>query len=255
VNSALTIALISATVSLLGAAYTAGSARATARLQHNLNVRLDEVTRQRIRQEQLAELVSRYREPLLLAAIDLQGRLYNILRYGFLPFVRAQDDEDRDYARHNTAFVLAQFFGWVEALRVDLQYLDPADTQDGRDLRRCLDNIRRILATDSIRDRRLRIFWGHQRAIGELMLATQQDDPATPGRRHCLGYAAFVHRLRHDAEFEAWFTRLIADVDSIAADASFDPERLTKTQHALVDLIDYLDPHCVRIPEDRRSRA
>ena len=68
------------------------------------------------------KIVSRFRDPLMHAAYDLQSRLYNILKQDFLGryFVHGTPRE-KDYAIENTTFVLAQFLGWIEAIREGVQ--------------------------------------------------------------------------------------------------------------------------------------
>jgi hypothetical protein len=264
---ALTIAVISAAASAVGIGVSTWSARSAIRLQDELARGAEAHSQEQQRKEKLEALVSRYRDPLLLAAVDLQSRLYNIIRQDFLAYLHDavvdsthgdgydSDGADRDYVRDNTVFVLAQFFGWVEALRVDVQFLDLGDVEQSRDLRLRLDAVRTVLADDQLPDQRLRLFWGQQRAIGELMLLPRAADPAGNSARECLGYARFVDRLHTDRAFASWFARLGTDLDSIAHDPTADWTRLTLMQHALIGLIDFLDQEQIRVPADRRTRV
>jgi hypothetical protein len=77
---AVLVALISAGVAVCSAAVTTYTTVRSIRLQHTLTLqraRLD-------RQEAGEDLVRRYREPLLLAAFDLQARIHNIVESGFV---------------------------------------------------------------------------------------------------------------------------------------------------------------------------
>jgi hypothetical protein len=216
----------------------------------------DELARGReaeTREQQLDQLVKHYRDPLLLAAFDLQSRLFNIVRRDFFAYFRSEDVSEREYALTNTLFVLAQFFGWVEALRVDVQFLDLGQLEPSRQLRDHLDAVRQVLATDRLPDRRLRVFWGQQRAIGELMMCDNDKD-GSPGRQ-CLGYAAFTSRLDDGESFGPWLSKLRRDLVDTAASKSFDPARLMQTQHALIDLINFLDDPPVRFPQRLRTKA
>jgi hypothetical protein len=62
--------------------------------------------------------VSRYREPLVSAALDLQARIYNLSTGRFF-------GEDRcSYHIDHTLYVFAQYLGWREIIREEVQFLD-----------------------------------------------------------------------------------------------------------------------------------
>src|SRR4051812_18677498 len=67
-----------------------------------------------------AKILARYREPLTASAYELQRRLQNILEDGFLAFL---DTEHREEAIESTAFRFAQYFGWSELFRRNIQLL------------------------------------------------------------------------------------------------------------------------------------
>jgi hypothetical protein len=83
------------------------------------------------------------------------------------------------------------------------------------------------------------IWRGEQRAIGERMIEREGH------RLDCLGYAGFLDR--DEKSFGRWLTRLERDVAEITKEPNL---RLTKLQHALVDLIRELDPASVRYPDE-----
>jgi hypothetical protein len=99
------------------------------------------------------------------------------------------------------------------------------------------------------------MFRGQQRAVGELMM-----QPAPAGEAaavgQCIGYAAFSARLDRDPAFAHWFASLEQDIRRLAADPDPDPDhrRLVALQHALLDLIDFLDDPPTRFPAEQRSR-
>lgn len=77
------------------------------------------------------------------AAFDLQSRVYNILfgfevsrrpgSSGFLQaFLLDGTEQQANYVRSSTAFVFAQYLGWVEIFREDLQFLDLGDSKTNR---------------------------------------------------------------------------------------------------------------------------
>ena len=73
-------------------------------------------------------------------------------------------------------------------------------------------------------------------------------------RLETLGYAAFLTGQK-DPEFDRWFAHLRADVDELAHGPDGDnDQRLRALQHALVDLIDFLDPGHIRVPTSERAK-
>jgi hypothetical protein len=243
------VAVISGAMSFIAAGIALMSQRNVARL----DAELEERRHERTKQEQADDLRSRYRDPLMNAAFDLQSRLGNIVGNTFLVrYSRAPDEASRSYARQSTLYVLAEYLGWVEVLRREIQFLDLGDELANRRWVRALEEIRDIMARDTV-DPALRVFRAEQRAIGELMLAAA---PEQNGARHleCLGYAAFVQRLENDPGFARWFEKLGADIDLLASEPDAHTERVVLLQNALVDVLDLLDPDCRRFGADRRVR-
>jgi hypothetical protein len=251
----LLVALISAATALFAAVLSvvisANAARGTARLQ-------DELERQRQRaskEELLEQVMSRYREPLLRAAFDLQSRVYNIVEQAFLlRYLQRGSPAEQEYACQNTMFVLAEYLGWVEILRRGVQFLDLGDVRRNRLLVERLEAIATILSTDHQFPEAIpRMFRGQQRAVGELMMDTARaGEQAAPGE--CIGYAAFTARLEREPGFARWFEPLEGDIRRLAANPAPDCRRLVALQHALLDLIDFLDDPPTRFPTEQRSR-
>lgn len=238
----LPISLISAAVALSSAGLSLYGIHLANRLQGE---------REKQNKEQMAEeLVARYRDPLLRAAFDLQSRLFNIVRQGFLTvyYLHGKDFE-RDYAVENTLYVLGQYLGWVEILRQDVQFLDLRNVDLNAKLVERLEAISSCLLTDTIRDPVLRLFSGEQRAIGEVMAS------ASDGMRHreVIGYASFITK-REDAGFSRWFAQLQSQISQLADEPGVHDERLVVLQHRLVDLIEFLDPGAVHFPRRHRTK-
>ena len=77
-----------------------------ARLSADLQAERDE----RLAQREAEKIVSKFRDPLLHAAYDLQSRIFNILRKAFLKTYYANgSDRDKEYAVENTVLLVAQF--------------------------------------------------------------------------------------------------------------------------------------------------
>jgi hypothetical protein len=210
------------------------------------------------RLERAEDLATRFRDPLLQAAYNLQSRLYNIAKQnllGRLVTAPGASQQERDYALHNTCFVFAEYLAWVEIIRRESQYIDPRSRENNRLIAHQLETVRDIMASsERFEDRELRIFRGDQRALGELMLvAVSQSTEGVP-RWECLGYAAFVERLTNDPKFGEWFAPLLQGIETLAKEAPHLPARGIELQHALVELMDVLDPHSHRIPSDIRGK-
>lgn len=209
----------------------------------------------RTREEEAERLVRKYRDPLARAAFDLQSRLYNIAMHDFLKdYLIDGNAAEQEYARESTLYVIAEFFGWVEIQRREIQFLDLRDAGKNRHLSEAIDALSVVFLT-KLPDTTLRVFRAEQRAIGEVMMAGTGG--GTP--RECLGYAAFVER-RRDPEFSRWFAKLEADVELLGREPGAHQSRLARLQHALIDLIEFLDPdrqyfpaaHLGRIGDDDR---
>jgi hypothetical protein len=200
------VSLISAVVALASVVLSSRAAMATARLHHELAMHRSRASKE----ELVAELMARYREPLVRAAFDLQSRIYNIARQDFLAkYCTNGTAGEREYAVRNTVFVLAEYLGWVEILRREVQFLDLGDVERNRQLVECLERVSDILGTDQrITDPGFRLFRGQQRALGELMIepvaatrdllagAAWATRASSPGLRRSPGSRAGLPSLR-----------------------------------------------------------
>ena len=210
------------------------------------------------RLERAEDLATRFREPLLQAAYNLQSRLYNIAKQDFLGRFLTADQatsQERDYAIRNTCYLFGQYLAWVEIIRRESQYVDPRSRDNNRLIVEKLEHVRDRLA-DSARtdDRPLRLFRGEQRAVGELMLVPVATPVGDVPRWECLGYAAFVDRLTGDPKFAVWFASIEEGIETLAKEAPALPPRITELQHALIDLMEVLDPKLERVPAKFRGK-
>jgi hypothetical protein len=244
-NVGVTVALISAAVAVCSAAVSAYATARSIRLQHALTLRRAQMDRQAA----MEDLVRRYREPLLLAAFDLQARICNIVQDGFFArHLASADPQEQQYARVSTLYRVGDFFGWTEILRRDLQFLDLGDNQRTRELAGCLAEVSLVFSdtTQRHRDGAFHLFRDEQRAIGELMLEPMAGDL----RRHqCIGFATFTARLEEDDAFARWFQRLSGETAALADPAPGQLDRLVSIQHALIEVIRFLDPTACASPE------
>lgn len=246
IDTGLVVGIISALVALAGAGVSIWGQFRLARL----SVELEERRARREKLDEAAAVLSRFREPLLNAAFELQSRLFNILRQDMLrKYYAGGSEREREYAVENTLFVVGQYLGWTEVLRREMQFLDLGEVADTRRLSELQDSICNLFLASDI-GAALRIFRGDQRAMGEVMLVKLDDSTAAT---QCMGYAAFVGN--RSPEFRRWFDPLAKDLERLASDISAGEKRLVSLQHALVDLIDFLDPECVRFPRPRRGKV
>src|SRR5215211_6659788 len=190
------IVVIASLVSVASAVISLVAGTRVAQLEHRLTMEREEHSRQL----QLEDVVGRYREPVLRATVDLQSRIYNILQKRFLQRYYFKSEAERAYAVTNTLYVVAEFLGWVEILRREVQYLDLGDIEENRTLTALLERITTLFLTDQADDR-FRLFRGEQRAIGELMLVPRMTDGLV--HHECLGYAAFSEKL-NEPQFAKW---------------------------------------------------
>jgi hypothetical protein len=178
-------------------------------------------------------LLVRYRDPLLRTAYDLQSRLFNMLRpNGF------RGAPGSDYFTNNTLFVIADFLGWLEIIRRDMQFLDIGAVEAARTLNNQIWRVQDLLASTSGDFDPYFLHRGEQRAIGELMMTALPSTAARPAPRYeTIGYARFTTQLA-DPEFSRWFGRLATQLPMLPKMGSV---RMARVQNALVDLIDLLD--------------
>lgn len=241
------ISVISAVIAVLGAV-------ATAALGYRVQAQL--------KSREHMDYMGRYRDALLWAAFDLQSRIYNILhgfevsrrpgRKGVLQaFLVEGTDRQANYFRRSTAFVFAEYLGWVEIFRRDLQFIDLGDSKANRHTMSLLATISETLNAASTSETEcFRIFRADQRALGEIMI----DPDSKPGERRCLGYAAFCSMFSPGRAAAEWIQELIDHVELAAREPDRAQDRLIRLQHQLMDLVDLLDPEGQRFPSKQRSR-
>lgn len=190
--------------------------------------------------------VSRYSEPLVRAAADLQSRLFNILAMNFVDrFLVHGSSREQAYALSNTAFLFAQFFAWTEATRQEIQFIKLEAESQTRELSKLQSNIYSILQTDRF-EPVFRVFPGEQRAIGERMLVQ-----STTGLK-CMGYGEFLSK--DGFPDDSLLKTLHLDVVSLKETHTRAIPRFVALQNALVELIDFLDPDYLRFPKAERSK-
>jgi hypothetical protein len=182
-----------------------------------------------------------YREPLLAACYELQARLYNIVRLSFIEkYVIGEQAGKRDAAVDTTLYVFAQYFGWYEILRREVQYLRFPRNSQTKKTALFLRNIEEAFLSDSFGNQCM-IWRVEQRGLGERMIEYNDH------KAFCMGYASFRAQR---ASMEEWLDDLERDLTSLDDGGR---ERLTVLQHLLLDAVRQLDTKDRRYPFDMRK--
>lgn len=237
-----TVSLVSAVISVAGAVVTVTLGG------------LFEWRRQRSdREHARRDRVSRYRDPLLQAAAALQARLGNAVRLlADLPVTEvARDDKARrdEYNRYESLYRFAVYQGWVHILFREAGFLDLGSRRRNRRLVELLSGVNAAIAGHDDHGQTGVLQGGEQQLIGELMVASDGSDQA---RRRCLGYMEFRAKLDNDREYARRFQPIFDYIDgSLAKNPVGGLRRLTVVHNALIDLIDFLDPHQVWVMGSR----
>lgn len=243
-TASIMVALIAAVAALVTSVISLVGQKRTAAYQNALTTEREKSSRAEV----LQQIMLKYRQPLLQAATDLQSRLYNIVRGQFLQVYGRGSERGKRYAIHSTLFVFGEYFGWIEALRRDVQFLDMGSEDQNRKLQDCIEHITGEFLRDDL-EKEFRLFRGQQRAIGEIMLTTRDSCIS----HECIGFAKFTVQL-NDSATSDWFRSLEDDLDRLIERDSIVSSRISRIQWALVNLMDALDPDQLRVPSNRRDR-
>jgi hypothetical protein len=227
--------VMAAVISAVVAARQSRTDERLARLNHDLDAEVHRRTALIDRDFRAEEVLTRYREPLAAAAFDLQSRLYNILCLDFFRKFPSNHTLGEEALR-TTLFRLAQYFGWTEILRRDIQFLSFPEDDETRRVAQLQSEISKRFLTNSYGPA-LMIWGDEQRAIGERMIVEEH------GKVLCMGDANF--REHCDTTFRAWCDRLGNELQNDAAQA-----RLREAQHLLCELVETLDANRVRYTQD-----
>jgi hypothetical protein len=240
VDTGLTVALISGAVALASAAI---AARAQVKVK-----RLEQTAEEEEKRSQARIVLDRYRGPLLDAAWDLGDRIDNIIDRGFLSTYGG--GERQGVAMTGTLFRLAQYFGWAEIVRREVQLLR-FESDDTRRTAYFLSLVMRRFATDwydtakakeqakawiegydegvTLPPHHLMLWQEEQRGIGELMIEAD-------GAARCVGYATFTD------EYKRSFSRLLAGFKAGLREPDIEQSlRLVELRDALARLVEQLD--------------
>lgn len=241
-NIELIVGLFAGIFALLAGALAVWGQIRTTRMTNELEL-LKMAEQRRLEAE---KAVAHYREPLARAAYDLQSRLYNLLAGNMLAkHYLSGDERARAYVVDNTVYLIAQYLAWTEIIRTDIQFINLGKDEDTRQLARLQDNLLAIFQSSETGSL-LRLFAGEQRAIGERMICKGERG------QQCMGYAAFLDRLAQNPD--PLIEALRQDMHQLAQRLSEARPRMVRLQHALIDLLAFLDPNFIRFPQERRTK-
>jgi Tyrosine phosphatase family len=184
-------------------------------------------TEERKRRSSAMAILSKYQDPLLLAAAALHRKLHEILdKHG-----RREPLQSTVLTEYNItypAFLVGRFFAWMHILRIESQFLSIQRTRKTTALARAFDAIEKAWTTDE--GGQFTLWRGQQSAIGELMTVIDGN-----GQRSCIGYSVFRKRWYDDKdEFKQWFGDFIYSPDART--------RVEKVAASLETLVKELDP-------------
>ena len=221
------VSIIIAVVSLVGSLVAAG-------FTGWISFYLDQVKRR----SEAKALVHKYRDPLMLAAYDLQSRLWGLVQQNLLRYT--EDENKKDLIYVYTAFLVGQYLSWTYILRRQAQFLRFSTDKTNTQLNKILDSITNEFSLDRHKGEDPFMLWrGQQMAIGESMTLSED------GQLYCMGFAAFAVKYESDADFKKWFhpveTGITLLVKASAEGNSVANYRLRRLQHQLVDLVLLLD--------------
>jgi len=204
---------------------------------------LDRNARAEERRFAAKEQLDRYREPLILAAVDLWNRVDNIRRRNFRWYFDGADSQWRSrVAVLGTLYRFAKYWSVVDQLRRSIGALRFETDEDTRATALLLSEIDGALSTDSrFGGRTLMVWRAEQRGVAELMRSVKPHDNVIS----IIGFATFVDM--YEQRLKPWFSDFERDLRSAGVE---DSPRMAELQRLLGRLIDQLDPGRVYVSEE-----
>ncbi|HEY4642688.1 MAG TPA: hypothetical protein VII75_15200 [Thermoanaerobaculia bacterium] len=214
------------------------------------------------RRQTAADIERKYRDPIVLAALELASRLAEIIQEHPTDYLHRsalstviqrtlgshRDAHFKKYKCQSTMYRIAAFLAWVELHRQELVFLESEHTGAARPAQQSIDAIRQDFADGQINESDdwaswtdALIFREEQRAIGEAMIA------GPPPARTVVGYGSFITIAETAAHPNH---RWVECLEHFCVDQQSNKEfRLVRYRRLLVHLIDLvcaIDPR--RIP-------
>jgi hypothetical protein len=197
----------------------------------------DRVTWRRQQQVDREKLMSQVRGPAIRAMHGLERRIFGTVDEQAGGYQSIKQEGQAEYYINATTFQIAECCAWIEILRDKMGALDYAELETH------LSELSQTLL-GGYRPH-FHVFLLEQREIGERMVSI------TNGEISCKGYSEFLDLMnRQDAPL--CFTHLKARVTTMLDHWGPEAEKLVRIQHALVDMVKFLDPSGRWIIEARR---
>lgn len=211
--------------------------------RNQLAQQIQEKQEERQGKKQLEDLTTRYSQPLLIAAYELEARLYELLEYP-ISKQHLESEEGLDDIKIFTCYKFARFLAWTHILKSRTQYF--SFTKDSK-----LKNIGGLIfRLDEEFDRRrdkfgqnIGVWPGSRILVSERMLRDASNEKEIPLDTIVKDYKDFRHDWENDFRspmgyFCQWIDDLVAGRKE--REAHWD-DAMRCTQHNLVDMIEVLD--------------
>lgn len=218
----------------------------------------------------LDSLYKKYRDPIVLSAIELANRLDEVCREHPAKFLapsvlscespQPSHSSERDlyyfrYKCQSTIYRLSAFLGWLELYRQDLVFLDVSESKTNTVLQNLLKELREDFADGTLNSATDWSFWSdalifreEQRAVGEAMIVSAN------GVRTVMGYGSFVALLENPSSpANRWIQVVINFLIDPGRNRDFRLVRYRRLVIHLVDLVRTLDRR--RLPEHLAAAA
>lgn len=236
-DTALIVSIVLAVISLLGTVVIAF-------LNFFGQDLLNRWTEERSDQKETDALIQKYGQPIMMAAYELQARMYELCQY---PISKAhlESKEGLQDLKKYTCYKVAQYMAWTHLLRTKAQFFSFVDNPD---LKNIIDGIWRI---DEEFDRRrgfegcnVGVWPGSRVLVSERMLIDAKDQPDVPVDTVIRGFDDFLKLWSGEdgfAEPMGYFCQWIDDlVEARKIRIPGWDEAFRNTQHNLVDLVRFL---------------
>jgi hypothetical protein len=200
----------------------------------------DRLTWKREQKVRRRKLLATERDPAVRAISELQGRLWVILDTEAGNYEYVKNLGQGDYYIDSTAFLVAQYFAWSERMRRQIAALDYTAM-----------SLRLEAVTDAFSHGGpgFQVFRLEQREIAERLMLACSGGPGAA----TFEYSAFLD-LASGKETPGCLRNLRQRSKHLLEQIDEEEERATRIQHALIDLLDFVDAERRWVRPGRREK-